>query len=60
MTLTPDQIGGIVRALLAAASGYLIGKGWVDADTAATLGGAVVTLVVTGWSWWTNRPAKIA
>ena len=58
--MTKDQFGGIVRALLSAASGYAVGQGIVDADTAATIVGALATLAVTAWSIWTNRPAKLA
>lgn len=57
--LTIDQFGGIVRALLAAAAGYFVGKGVIDADTAATVTGALATLAITAWSIWTNRPAKV-
>lgn len=58
--MTPDQFGGIVRALVAALGGYLVGQGIVDANTAATIGGAVATIAVAVWSAYTNRPAKIA
>lgn len=53
--ITGDQVGGIVRAVLAAAGGWAIGKGYVDSATATTVSGAVVTLAVTIWSWWTNQ-----
>lgn len=58
--MTSDQIGGIVRAVIAALSGYLVGKGIVDANTATTIGGAVATIVVSAWSFWTNRPSKVS
>ena len=58
--MTQDQFGGIVRALLSAASGYFVGTGVVDASTAATIAGALGTLAVAVWSIWTNRPAKLA
>ena len=57
--MSGDQIGGIVRALLAAAGGWAIGKGYIDSATATTISGAIVTIVVAGWSYYTNRPAKI-
>lgn len=53
--MTSEQIGGIVRALASAIGGYLVGQGIVDADTAATVGGAIVTIVVTVWSVWAKR-----
>lgn len=49
-----DQIGGVVRALLAGASGYLIGKGW-DAALVNEVAGALGVLVVSGWSLWDKR-----
>lgn len=58
--MTQDQFGGIVRAILAAIGGYLVGKGVVDAETATTITGAIATIAVTAWSVWTNRPEKIA
>lgn len=57
--LTSDQIGGIVRAVAAAAGGYAVTKGWTDANTAAWAAGGVVLLATGAWSWWTNRPTKI-
>lgn len=57
--MTKDQIGGVVRAILSAVAGYFVGKGVIDADTAATISGAVGTILVTAWSVWTNRPAKL-
>ena len=58
--MTPDQLGGLLRAILSAASGYLVGKGVVDADTAMTISAGVVTIAVAVWSIYTNRPAAIA
>lgn len=49
--MTKDQIGGIVRALLAGASGYLIGKGY-DAALVNEIAGALGIIVVSGWSLW--------
>ena len=58
--MTSDQFGGIARALISALAGYLVGQGLVDANTAATVGGAVATIAVAVWSAYTNRPAKAA
>ena len=57
--MTVDQFGGIARALIAALGGYLVGLGILDASTMTTIGGAVVTLAITAWSIYTNRPAKL-
>lgn len=50
--MTAEQVGGIVRALVAALGGYLVGQGILDANTAATIGGAVATIAVAVWSVW--------
>lgn len=59
VNITPDQITGIIRALLAAVFGYITGKGWLDANTAATISGAVATILVAAWSIYSNRPKTI-
>jgi membrane protein DedA with SNARE-associated domain len=55
--MTADQVGGIVRALVAAAGGYFVGQGLVDSETMLTLGGAVTTLVVAVWSIYSKKKA---
>jgi len=55
--MTQEQVGGIVRAVVAAAGGYFVGQGLIDAQTMMTLGGAVTTLAVAGWSIWSKRKA---
>jgi hypothetical protein len=56
--MTGDQIGGIVRALVAAAGGYAIGQGWADAQLVAAVGGAAATLSMAVWSFRSKRPAN--
>jgi hypothetical protein len=56
--MTHEQIGGIVRALVAAAGGYVVGLGLIDAETMMTVGGAVSTLVVAVWSIMSKRAPK--
>jgi hypothetical protein len=55
--ITTEQVGGIVRALVAAAGGYFVGQGLIDAETAVTVGGAVTTLAVALWSIYSKRKA---
>lgn len=50
-----EQMGGIVRAIASAIGGYFVGKGLVDADTAAQIGGAAATIVVAVWSVLAKR-----
>jgi hypothetical protein len=53
--MTTDQVGGIVRALVAAAGGYFVGQGLVDSETMLTLGGAFTTIVVAIWSIYSKK-----
>lgn len=55
--MTSVEISGIVRALVAAAGGYAIGKGWADAELVATVGGAAATIIVAVWSVIAKRRA---
>ena len=58
--MTIDQVGGIIRAIVTFLAGIAVSKGLVDNATALTVGGAIVTLGTAAWSWWSNRPQKIA
>lgn len=53
--MTGEQIGGIVRALIAAAGGYAIGQGWADAELVAAVGGAAATVAVAVWSYLSKK-----
>lgn len=55
--MTAQEISGIVRALVAALGGYLVGQGLVDSETAMTIGGSITTLVVAAWSIYSKRKA---
>jgi len=55
--MTAQEISGIVRALVAAAGGWLVGQGIVDSETMMTVGGAVTTIVVAFWSIYSKRKA---
>ena len=48
--MTPEEVGGVVRTVLAALGGYFVAKGLVDAATVTAVAGAVGTLVVAVWS----------
>lgn len=54
MGMTSDQIGGVVRAILAGLGGFVAAKGWIPADTYGVISTAIVTIVVSIWSWKTN------
>ena len=53
--MTPEMIGGIVRALLASLGGWLVSAGYIDQSTLQAGIGAVVTLVTIGWSIWAKK-----
>jgi hypothetical protein len=58
--MTTDQISGIIRAILAALGGFILAKGWVNAETWAWIVGGITTIGPVIWSWVSNRPAAIA
>lgn len=53
--MTSFEIGGVVRALVSAGGGYLVARGLIDSETAATVGGAAATLIVAVWSVLAKR-----
>ena len=53
--LTSEQFGGIARAVIAAGLGALVAKGYIDAATATSVGGALGVLAVAAWSVWVKR-----
>lgn len=53
--MSADQVGGIVRAIVAAVGGYFIGKGITDAATVTAVGGALATLAVAVWSFMSKK-----
>jgi len=53
--MTGAQIGGIVRAILSAVGGYLVGQGLVDQATMEQLIGGFAVVATAGWSWWSKR-----
>jgi hypothetical protein len=48
--MTTEQFSGILRAVLSAAGGFAVGKGYLDAETATAISGALVTIAVAVWS----------
>jgi hypothetical protein len=55
-----DQVTGIIRAVLAALGGFILAKGWVNAETWAWITGGVLTVGPAIWSWFNNRPSTQA
>ena len=60
-------IGGVVRAALAAAGGWLVSKGLASESDAAVLiesgaefvGGVLSIALTVLWSWWSKRKGGV-
>lgn len=55
--MTPEIIGGIIRALLAAFGGTLIANGLVTEADITAISGGIVTFVTIGWSIYSKKKA---
>lgn len=55
--MNAEYIGGIVRAVVSAIGGYLVGKGTIDSETAVAITGAAVTIATAIWSVWSKAKA---
>lgn len=53
-----DEFAGALRALLATIGGALVANGHITAEQNQMLAGAIVSLLVVGWSVWQKRKAK--
>lgn len=58
--MSSDQIKSILQAILAAIGGFILAKGWVNAETWAWITGGILSIGPVIWSWITTRPAAIA
>lgn len=52
-----NQLGGILRAVLAWGAGFLVAKGILPTAVADAIVSGLVTIVVAAWSWQTNKPS---
>ena len=53
--MNKNEIYGIVRTILAAIGGVLVGKGYIDSETAVSLAGALATVAAAVWSVKSKR-----
>lgn len=53
--MTKNEVYGVARSLLSAAGGFVVAKGWIDAETAVSLAGAGATIIVAVWSVKSKR-----
>jgi len=58
--MSTEEIGGIVRALLAAIGGYFVAQGVIDTATVTAIAGAGATLVAAIWSVIAKRSSPPA
>lgn len=56
--MTGEQIGGIVRTIIAAAGGYAAAKGYGNSELWIAIAGAASTISVAFWSYKSNKPAQ--
>jgi hypothetical protein len=54
-----DQIAGLLRNLLTFVGGYVVARGWINAEQLSTIVGALVGLAGVGWSIKSNTKASI-
>ena len=48
--MNKNEVYGVVRTVLAAVGGVLVGKGYIDSETAVSLAGALATIAAAVWS----------
>lgn len=53
------MVAGIVRAILGAAGGALVSKGYIDSGTLEASIGAIVVLLTAGWSIVAKKKAAV-
>jgi hypothetical protein len=59
MGMNSDQIVSIIRQILLAVGGFVVGKGWVDNDTMIQIAGALSVLVGSVWAIWSRTNKNI-
>jgi hypothetical protein len=57
--MNQDQVAALLRTIVQVAGGFVIGKGWVDEQTALAVGGAIVTIGVTIWGLWARKNSNL-
>ena len=50
-----ESVMGVIRHILTFGGGFLVARGWVDAETVTTAVAALATLIGLGWSLWAKR-----
>ncbi len=55
MNMTPEQIAGMIRALVAGIGGAAVASGAADAAAVESVAGAAAIIGAAGWSVWSKR-----
>jgi hypothetical protein len=53
--MTKEMVWGVVRAVLAAGGGYVVGTGAIDATAMNEIIGALGVIFAAGWSVWAKK-----
>ena len=53
--MTKEMVWGVVRAVLAAGGGYVVGTGAIDATSMNEIIGAIGVIFTAGWSVWAKK-----
>lgn len=57
--MNSEQLASLLRTILQVAGAFIVGRGWVDESTVASIGGALVTIAVTAWGLYARRNAGL-
>lgn len=57
--MNTEQVTSIVRQILLAVGGFVVGKGWVDNETMMQIAGALSVVLASLWALWTRRDKAI-
>lgn len=57
--MNTEQIASIVRQILLAVGGFIVGKGWVDNETMVAVAGAISVLAGSVWALWSRTDKNI-
>ena len=56
--MNSEEVGGVVRAVVAALGGVAVAKGLTDSGTVTAIAGAAATIAVAVWSIVAKRRAR--
>lgn len=57
--MNTEQITSIIRQILLAVGGFVVGKGWVDNETMLQIAGALSVIIASVWAIYTRTDKNI-